>query len=230
MKKKIFPQLLKEFWIPFLIASCWTFYNLYSNSTKPTFLNILSSFSPAFFFLSWLLAQYWRVKKQIGVEAGFSTVEKNLINLSQELETKTTNLIKHITGGDSFFYYVVHKQITPDTYSLLCNFQGDFTLLGNRITFLTKDSNAKDHELNIPSINKELSSKASQYLKVKTGDGIIHLSVIIFNSNGKEWVQTIEFSRQGSKMNVHTVVLVTTTNERVEETYTVDFKPEEEWK
>jgi len=53
-------QLLREFWLPTLVAVGWAVVNLRGASERSvtTFVNIAA---PSFFFASWLTAQYfWR--------------------------------------------------------------------------------------------------------------------------------------------------------------------------
>jgi hypothetical protein len=62
-------QLLKEFWVPLAIGIAWTSYNVLQmpreNWKVATFVNL---FAPTFFFASWLVAQWYRVRKQQRVE------------------------------------------------------------------------------------------------------------------------------------------------------------------
>jgi hypothetical protein len=66
---KTIRQLLREFWLPLLLGAAWTAFNVIDRprsqwSTRQT-LNI---FGPTFFFMSWLVAQWYRIRKQLRVE------------------------------------------------------------------------------------------------------------------------------------------------------------------
>jgi len=62
-------QLLKEFLVPLAIGIAWTSYNVFQmpreNWKVATFINL---FAPTFFFASWLVAQWYRVRKQQRIE------------------------------------------------------------------------------------------------------------------------------------------------------------------
>ena len=65
---KIIKQILKEFWIPLLGSIIWTVINYYnSEKSVKDWTELVSIFAPAFFFLSWMTGQFFRVKKQTGV-------------------------------------------------------------------------------------------------------------------------------------------------------------------
>ncbi|OFX28320.1 MAG: hypothetical protein A2X08_12610 [Bacteroidetes bacterium GWA2_32_17] len=232
MKKIILRQILKEFWLPIIAAVLWTGINWYfeTSTEKSSSIDLIKIFGAAFFFLSWLLAQYWRVKKQLKVESSFSTVESNLITLTDKLESKTNILVNHLTGGDSYYYYKIGEQIAPEWYMIDCKFIGDYTLQNNKIIFFSKDSNLINHEFTFPSLNKNLIHQANQQLKIEPIGQRIMLSTIIFNCTGKEWVQIIDMQRIETKIMVHSKVLIMSTGQNIEDKYEVDYLEKSEWK
>lgn len=99
-------QLVKEFAIPLLVAISWTGYSLYQAPSKSwTILDCVNVFGPAFFFVSWLVAQWFRVKKQKDVEKGLVEIDARIKANLQRLDEATTRLAGDITGGDSFCYF-----------------------------------------------------------------------------------------------------------------------------
>lgn len=102
---KIVRQLIKEFWIPGLIGILWTLYSIYEGSfdnlTVRSFVNI---FGPTFFFVSWLVSQWYRVRKQQKVEDGLQGIEGNVKQMLAQLDEKTSDLVAYITGGRSVCY------------------------------------------------------------------------------------------------------------------------------
>lgn len=103
ISKKTMLQLVREFWIPFLVSVAWTTFAVWGPDV--TVQNIISNFGSSFFLASWLTGQIFRVRKQAGVEASFGSVEKRLNHLIADLEAKTQNMISHITGGDSYLHF-----------------------------------------------------------------------------------------------------------------------------
>ena len=76
---KVIAQLLKEFWLPLILGVVWTLFNVLDKppnswSVKDT-LNI---FGPTFFFMSWPIAQWYRVKKQQKVEEGLGSIQSDI--------------------------------------------------------------------------------------------------------------------------------------------------------
>ena len=116
MKAKIAIQLGKEFLLPFIGAALWTGYTL--QTMQITLVNAITIFGPAFFLISWLVGQFFRVKKQVGVERSLGSVEDRLKKMttdleeielrigkiSETLENNVNTLVGHLNGGDSFCY------------------------------------------------------------------------------------------------------------------------------
>lgn len=72
-------QLAKEFRLPLLIGGCWTAYSIYQKTPGEwTLSTVVNTFGPAFFFISWLVAQWYRVKKQQHTEDGLSNIQADI--------------------------------------------------------------------------------------------------------------------------------------------------------
>jgi len=98
-------QLLREFALPLLLALAWTAYNLAATPKEQwNIRSALNIFGPTFFFASWLVAQWFRVRKQQKVEAGLVGIEASLKQTISEIEHKTSDLAAYITGGESICY------------------------------------------------------------------------------------------------------------------------------
>lgn len=106
---KIFKQLAKEFWLPLVLSIGWVAYNVSASGEEVTWeINkLVNIFGPTFFLLSWLVGQFFRVRKQVRVEDGIGNVENRINHLLNELETRTNDTIAHVTGGDSFAYFSI---------------------------------------------------------------------------------------------------------------------------
>lgn len=114
-------QLFREFWLPLVLALLWALYNLKIHAGGSwDFTRFLNIFGPTFVFTSYLLAQWFRVRKQQKVESGLRTIESNVSQLVRDLDKRTKDLIGHVTGGDSFCH-LVGGHITPENQVLnLC--------------------------------------------------------------------------------------------------------------
>lgn len=124
-----FKQLTKEFLVPITIALGWTTYSLYENKdTQLSIKNFIEVFGPSFFFASWLAAQWFRVKKQQGVERGLGSIEKNIQDTLVKLENTAVLLAGHITGGNSICYLHGPQPDTDMWVGLLVIHKGDHPL------------------------------------------------------------------------------------------------------
>lgn len=83
---KTFRQLVREFWFPLTVAVAWTVYNMAavprSQWNVRQAVNVLG---PSFFFVSWLVAQWYRVKKQQRVEDDLSAIQAGVRAIQEPL-------------------------------------------------------------------------------------------------------------------------------------------------
>jgi hypothetical protein len=79
---KILFQLLKEFWLPLILGVAWTLYNVADKPPESwTAKELINIFGPTFFFASWLVAQWYRVRKQQRVESGLTDIRSDIHGL-----------------------------------------------------------------------------------------------------------------------------------------------------
>jgi hypothetical protein len=102
MNKKMMKQLLKEFSLPLIFAIVWIFLEVDNSPWLSTVKGKLQGFSAVFFFLSWIGAQYFRVKKQTAVEDSFNTLDTKINKMMGDVEVTTARMLAQLTGGDSF--------------------------------------------------------------------------------------------------------------------------------
>jgi hypothetical protein len=104
---KTLKQLFREFCMPLVLALLWALYNLQMHAGGAwDFTRFLNVFIPSFVFISYLLAQWFRVQKQQKVESGISKIESKVLQLIKDLDTRTHDLIGHVNGGESFCHLV----------------------------------------------------------------------------------------------------------------------------
>ncbi|MGH8350858.1 MAG: hypothetical protein ACRES5_30480 [Pseudomonas sp.] len=111
--KKTTLQLVKEFSVPMILSIAWTVYVLWGKEV--TVQSIGANLGGAFFFVSWMTGQFFRVRKQAGVENSLSAVEGRIHAITDRLETSTKELVGHITGGDGIIYIRVITHENGDT-------------------------------------------------------------------------------------------------------------------
>lgn len=101
--QKTFRQIINEFSVPFILSVAWTAYEWVTAIERDrTLPNSIKAFGAAFFFISWMMAQWFRIRKQHKVEGGLSSIENRTKQLVHQLEDSTTRMIGYSTGGDSF--------------------------------------------------------------------------------------------------------------------------------
>jgi hypothetical protein len=94
-------RLLREFWLPAVVAIAWTGFNVYS--TKAWNLKaVVNVFGPSFFLASWATGQFFRVQKQASVEKNLTSIETRVTSLIDRLEKHTTDFLGYTTGGESW--------------------------------------------------------------------------------------------------------------------------------
>lgn len=104
MKKIIAAKLLGEFWIPFLLAGVWTAFYLFPWDAKVEVKEVVKIFGPAFFLSSWMLGQFFRIKKQVNVDKNFNSIEQRLEAVALKLESHAEDFMGYTTGGDSWVW------------------------------------------------------------------------------------------------------------------------------
>lgn len=83
---RIIAQLLREFWLPLLLAFGWTIFNFTDRPvTQWAVRDFINVFGPTFFFVSWLVAQWYRVRKQQRVEDGLLNIQQDVRSIQEPL-------------------------------------------------------------------------------------------------------------------------------------------------
>lgn len=121
-----FKQLVKEFCIPIILASIWTYFS--ADFTKNTFFDLIKIFGPSFFLFSWAGGQILRVIKQTKVENSFKEVigsfknvtieidklNKKINSLNNELGNVSDKIIGATLGGENFPRIIIYKIQGPE--------------------------------------------------------------------------------------------------------------------
>lgn len=122
-------QLVREFWLPFVLGVGWTAYNLVDQAPSEwSGRRVLNVLGPTFFFMSWLVAQWYRVRKQQRVEndlynihEGVRAVHEPLLPCSvfltlrgEETEANVEAAFKDTWGFQNF-----RSEVVPSLLSML---------------------------------------------------------------------------------------------------------------
>lgn len=108
MARTIF-QLIKEFWVPFIVACGWVAYDLYTNVSHRNLTAAIPIFGGTFFLCSWLTGNIVRVRRQARVEDKLTGVGDRIEGLVEELSSATRRIVDTVTGGDSFPYLLLAR-------------------------------------------------------------------------------------------------------------------------
>lgn len=101
---KLALRLLKEFWIPAIVAAAWTAYNVCTAGSVWDIKTLINVFGPSFFLASWATGQFFRVQKQATVERNLTSIESRVDSLVTRLEKHAQDFIGYSTGSDSVAY------------------------------------------------------------------------------------------------------------------------------
>ncbi|MBF0132837.1 MAG: hypothetical protein HQL75_09670 [Magnetococcales bacterium] len=103
--KRTLIAIIKEFWLPFLLALLWSIYNLYDgNKGIYTFRNMVNIFGPSFFLASWIIGQFFRIRKQQEIQDNFLDIKSRLTSVIDEISARFNHLLNYMSGGNSFCY------------------------------------------------------------------------------------------------------------------------------
>ena len=133
MKKTII-QLIQEFILPLVCALAWAAYDWYVLPLdKRALPHAVTTFGAAFFFVSWMSGQIFRVRKQQKVEDKLHGIENNIRGLISELKEVETDVIGNTTGGNSVCY--LHSGIAQSGTTGMSNLQsiGKYALYDVRV-------------------------------------------------------------------------------------------------
>lgn len=192
---KIAWQLLKEFWFPLLAALGWAIFNIHSeNAGEWDLTKIVNIFGPTFFFLSWALGQFFRVKKQSKVEQNFASMETRLQDLVSKVEHQTDEMLAHFTGGDSFAYLSFSNfDDDRDVCLLSIHCKGRYPMY--EVSARIVDLNKIDAGFFDSSTTKELGNLVPSSFKILPGSwnlshALSHHYNIFFNARNGGYSQT----------------------------------------
>ena len=93
-------QILKEFWLPSILAIGWTIYSVYDAGGDWSIASTINIFGPSFFLLSWASGQFFRVRKQARVESNLTDIETRVETLVSNFEAHTKDFYGYTTGGE----------------------------------------------------------------------------------------------------------------------------------
>jgi len=185
---QVVKQLFKEFWLPLAVALAWTIYNIYELprgewSTR-SFVNI---FGPSFFFASWVVSQWLRVRKQQKVEAGLTGIEASVNRTLQAIEEKTADLVDHITGGESVCYLIGPQPVGDIWTQLVLVHVGKHPLyeVSARIVDLDEFDKIKD---NLTSNNIQQAELYRQYGNLVVGHvRMLQENIVLGSGNSRRF-------------------------------------------
>jgi hypothetical protein len=99
-KMRVAKQLAREFWLPLLLAVCWTLFRYVSIGGG--ILTAIADFAGAFFLASWATLQFIRVNRQQAIEDKLQTIVqrtndmdiavRTISNVAQQLQQQTKDI------------------------------------------------------------------------------------------------------------------------------------------
>lgn len=225
-------QLLREFWLPLLVAVGWTSYAVWGNPLS--LKTVITTFGPAFFLASWMTGQFFRVRKQESVQTGFSSLESRLESLVGQLETQAREITHYTTGGDSYCYFGIGVDDSNNISTWTVVHQGKYPLYGvtARIVDLAKfqtaiqGGNPFDSDT-IVHVGDIAPNQASMKCSIDLGTGMSRDFNVFYSARNGFFTQIVRFRRINGKWCQATTVTATASADvqlfsRVDNAYPVD--------
>lgn len=253
---KVFLQILKEFSFPFMLAIIWTLFNLFDKiKINWSFKEFINIFGPSFFFASWIFSQWFRVRKQQTVETGLMGIETSIKRTLNELDNKTTDLVGHITGGDSACYFLCNIDNNNTLHLTAVVHIGKHTLYEAIATivnlnvikqrteqtkelFMKNKFNFPDTTIDIgniaPNYAKMIDAKISSNTSLESVNKIYDLNVFFSARNGN-FKQLIRYKKINNKWLCATKVEkeisgnTKTFYEKIDDNFPLNLSGEVEW-
>jgi hypothetical protein len=75
---RVIKQLLREFWLPLLVAVSWTWYRYHTSAQDDVISTLVTNFASSFFLASWATGQLVRVSRQQFTEDTLQTLTDNV--------------------------------------------------------------------------------------------------------------------------------------------------------
>lgn len=215
-------QLVREMWLPFLIAAGWTFYSLFAAPDKRNLVGAISVFGGSFFLACWAFAQWFRVRKQQVVESGLGGIVKKQEGLLAALTEATERLEGHASGGKSVGWLMLVNPRDGAIRNITAHVVGTYPLIEARATVVDmsktglaldefkRTGNVQDffkHNVtfNCGTVQPNLAVIQQPIVPCDTSKDVIRFRVDWVARNGK-WTQFVELKRNGSRYDFYTAV------------------------
>lgn len=189
MKSKVLKQVVKEFWIQFIVSLLWGLWKINFDFTgEKSIGDFIANFGACFFLTSWFFGQILRVKKQQMIETHLESLTNNLQRLIVNLELASQKIIDNVTGGKSFLYMMISSiNNESDVGKIIFIHSGENTVYDASVQYLdiNKPLPNGDHErhgLTIGTVPPKTATSGS-VIKLDRTKGL-HYSVFFTTRRG----------------------------------------------
>jgi hypothetical protein len=223
--KSMLRQLLREFWLPGLLAFCWTGYSIWQGEIKGVY-GFIQTFGPAFFLASWATAQYFRIAKQTRVESDLTNLQNQTKELIKSLDSAATRLSDLATGGKSFCY-LTFRNLSGETHTALMDVMvvGETPMYDVRVRVVNlemfrdfRDKGDNEGMMYKSSIERDFGNISVNYLNLRDwtslGNYPIHTFNITWNARNGNYLQLYRIRLVGDRWSHRTQVWDTARNIR----------------
>jgi hypothetical protein len=108
---KVLRQLLREFWLPLVLGMAWTVFNFVGRPRSEWNVRVvLNVLGPTFFFMSWLVAQWYRVRKQQHVESELEEIHAGVRAIHEPLLPCTIFATLKVEADEDFVRRIFKDQ------------------------------------------------------------------------------------------------------------------------
>ena len=181
----VLKQILREFSVPFIISIAWMVLNLWRSHDPWSLINAMNIFGPTFFLVSWATGQFFRIRKQLGVESHLSRLKSDLEVVARDIRSQTQELSSYATGGDGFIYFLP-QMFMPHGFVVMSLTQGGYPLYNVHATARVLGSSHS--EMDIPIGDTKAGVSKVHFLPVDLSQSDeFKLRLWITARNGAQW-------------------------------------------
>lgn len=209
--RKTVRQLLREFWLPFILAVAWTTYAFWNK--EPSVPAVVGVLGPAFFLVSWMTGQFFRVRKQEGVQTSLGVLEQRLEAIVGQLEHATREITAYTIGGDSWCYFAISMRDGDDRSVWIAMHQGTYPLYNvsaHIVDLAAFDVGLKIGDLSAgdsyEQIGDLIAHQARMVRTVDLGSGDARDFNVFFSARNGFFTQLIRLRQVGTRWSRATVV------------------------
>lgn len=217
--RKVLSQLLKEFCLPFVVALMWATFGGGGGIQSLTVPGWIARFSTAFFFVSWLGSQLFRVNKQVKTESSLAGIGARLDDVVVGLEASAKEVASWATGGDTYAHVSpIMNNPNAENMPHIVMTSGRYPLFGLQLRAVDIDAlalangnvtaiRAAEHNFHVGNVSGNFAFMNAVTLPLGEAQaGAIKRFNLFWSARNGTWFQQLRFHHDGERWHFATKV------------------------